>query len=259
MLHIERGEVVMFFLDHVPELTDTEFDIYKYISNNLAQMPYLKIRDLAHATHTSTTSILRFCHKFGCSGFSEFKVKMKLYVEQEQSQGITQLDGSSYIHFLSRTNEPFFQEKLALATEIICSKEMILFIGMGSSNIIAEYGSLYFSSTSMIALRIEDPSNHPVNFLSQNLSDKICVIALSVSGETREIINYLNHLSFSTSSVISITNSENSTIAKLSDVNIPYYINREEFQGADITSQLPAVYILESLARSVQKWNGATG
>ena len=48
-----------------------------------------------------------------------------------------------------------------------------------------------------------------------------------------------------------MTNSANSTIARISDLNIPYYINVETYQETNITSQLPVVYLLEYLAREV--------
>ncbi|MGX7419384.1 MurR/RpiR family transcriptional regulator [Carnobacterium gallinarum] len=243
----------MLFLDRTPDLTPFDLDIYKYISDNLEQVSYMRIRDLAAVTHTSPTSILRFCKKFDCSGFAEFRIKLQLYLkERKAEQEVVAVDETAYMDFLARSTQPLYREKIKEAVTLLKDKELVLFIGLGSSNIMAEYGALYFSSIFTIALRIEDPSNYPIDFLSKNLSDKICIIALSVSGETAEIISYLNHLNFSNSSIISITNSSKSTIAQLADVNIPYYIARESMQGADITSQLPALYTIEYLAKEVR-------
>ena len=52
-------------------------------------------------------------------------------------------------------------------------KELIIFIGVGSSNVVAEYGSLYFSSLFNMAIRIEDPSNYPINYLSTELAKNV--------------------------------------------------------------------------------------
>ncbi|KHF12487.1 RpiR family transcriptional regulator, partial [Vibrio parahaemolyticus] len=43
-----------------------------------------------------------------------------------------------------------------------------------------------------------------------------------------------------------------STIARLSDANIAYYINKEMYQEANITSQLPALYTIENIAREIR-------
>ncbi len=56
----------------------------------------------------------------------------------------------------------------------------------------------------------------------------MCIVALSVSGETTEIIQYLNHLNLSESSVIGITSSSNSTLSKLVDIAITYNISLEK-------------------------------
>ncbi|WP_182540149.1 hypothetical protein [Fontibacillus panacisegetis] len=37
-------------------------------------MPYLTIREFAEKVQSSPTSVLRFCKKVGCNGFTEFKV-----------------------------------------------------------------------------------------------------------------------------------------------------------------------------------------
>ncbi|MDR2976905.1 MAG: hypothetical protein LBV19_06295 [Streptococcaceae bacterium] len=56
--------------------------------------------------------------------------------------------------------------------------------------------------------------------------------------------------------VLSITNSENNSIAKLSDVNLPYHFS-EEFSAYDplenLTSQLPVIAFIEILAHRASK------
>ena len=41
----------------------------------------MSIRTLASNTFVSTATIVRFCQKFDCEGFSEFKVKLKMFYE----------------------------------------------------------------------------------------------------------------------------------------------------------------------------------
>ena len=240
----------MLFLDKTPELSDTDVNIYQYIITHLESVQYMRIRDLADATYVSTASILRFCNKFECKGYSEFRVKLQTYV-QIQQENLKMIDETIYINFLQRTNESLFQKHIKNATELLKEKEIILFVGHGSSNVIAEYGALYFSSLGSIAVCIENPANYPIHFIYQNISSKICVIVLSISGETEEIIEYLQHFKKNNSSIISITNSSKSTIARLSDVCIPYYITEESFEGTNITSQVPAIYTIEYLAKQV--------
>lgn len=93
----------MLFLDKTIELNDTEMDIYNYIATNLDTVIYMRIRDLAEATHVSTTTILRFCRKFGCSGFSEFRVKLQMYAQERTKVAVDMSDETTYIDFF-KTN-----------------------------------------------------------------------------------------------------------------------------------------------------------
>ncbi|EUJ22658.1 SIS domain-containing protein [Listeria grandensis FSL F6-0971] len=242
----------MLFLDKTIELNDTEMAIYNYIATNLDTVTYMRIRDLADATHVSTTTILRFCRKFSCSGFSEFRVKLQMYAQERTKINVDMSDETTYIDFLKRTAQPEFKANIEASAKILRDAELVLFVGIGSSGIIAEYGALYFSSLFTLALHIEDPLNHPFYHLSSKLSDKICMIAISVSGENEDIIKYIHQLKMQKCKIITITNSAKSTMAKLSDANISYYINKEMYQEADITSQLPAIYTVECIAREIR-------
>ncbi len=80
------------------------------------------------------------------------------------------------------------------------------------------------------------------------------IITLSVEGEIEMLVHNSEILKRSKSTVVAITNSKNSTLAKLSDYNISYYIQRElayenSWGKVDITSQIPAMYIIEALAK----------
>lgn len=245
----------MLFLDHTPSLNETDMLIYKYVLAHLSTISKMTIRELADETHTSTASILRFCKKFESSGYSEFKIRLKSYLrtqEQNTAEDLSNFE-DELINFISRSKDSFFKDKIEEAVYLLLEKELVIFIGIGSSNIVAEYGALYFSSLFNMAIRIEDPNNYPLNYLSSELAKSMCVIALSVSGETKEVIDYLNHLNLADSSIISVTNSSKSTIARLADVNIPYYVSAEKVGEADITTQIPALFIIEKLAKEVRK------
>ena len=86
--------------------------------------------------------------------------------------------------------------------------------------------------------------------MPQDISNGL-VIVLSESGETVEIINAINKFKKEKCTIASITNSENTTIAKISNFNISYYIPEERIGDIDITSHLPPMYILETVGRKL--------
>ena len=70
----ERGSQ-MFSSEVISSFNELESALYRYIMENSEKVVYMRIRDLADAAHISTSSVLRFCRKVNCEGFSEFKLR----------------------------------------------------------------------------------------------------------------------------------------------------------------------------------------
>lgn len=240
----------MFTHDIIASFNELETSLYNYICQNGEKVAYMRIRELADETHVSTATILRFCRKINCEGFSEFKVKLKMHLEENKK---TILKGSqhSVMEFFERTLKGDMEEKIRNAASLVTKADSVIFIGIGSSGILSEYGARYFSSLGKFSMYIKDPY-FPIH---ANFRHNSVTIALSVSGENNFTITHLNQLKQEGSKIISITNNKHSTIAKISEVNIPYYVTEEWFENANITTQVPVLYILESMAREIYKLN----
>lgn len=256
----------MLFLTYSPSLTSLDYVILQFINKHLEQIPTMPVREIAAQTHTSTASILRFCQKFECSGFTEFKIRTKLYLEQQNSQELSLPNRSEYIRFIQQMDEHGFLAKIEKAVKILMNKELVIFLGSGTSETIAEYGTLYFTNMSVPSLKITDPSNYSPDWFPNGMLSTVCFIVLSISGETHEILDYTQRLVERHATVLTISNSDDSPLAKLGDLNIPYYLTRETIpknihkstKTVEITSQLPALLILETLSRLIHDEKMAT-
>jgi DNA-binding MurR/RpiR family transcriptional regulator len=250
----------MLFLNHPADLTSSEEEVYTYICENISGVLEMSQNDLANATFRSTASINRFCKKFECTGFRDFKIKLGLYY-QSLVHTFRPNEELEMIHFLTKMKDGFFLERINQAIEYLNNADLIIFIGCGSSKTIAEYGSLFFTNLSHPALFIEDPSNYPINWFSDRILEKTCFVFLSISGETVPITSYLKRLKGKNCPTIAITNNDSTPIGRLAKLTIPYYIKRETiYKYADnmdktieLTSQLPALYIIEYLAKGLAR------
>ncbi|MFC0274623.1 MurR/RpiR family transcriptional regulator [Metabacillus herbersteinensis] len=240
----------MFTHDIIASLNELETSLYNYICQNGEKVAYMRIRELADETHVSTASILRFCRKINCEGFSEFKVMLKMHLG-ENKKTILKSSQHSVTEFFERTLKGDIEENIRKAASLVTKADSVIFIGIGSSGILAEYGARYLSSLGTFSMYIKDPF-FPIH--SEFLHNSV-TIALSVSGESNFTITHLNQLKQEGSNIISITNNKYSTIAKISDINIPYYVTEEWFENANITTQIPVMYILESIAHEIYKLN----
>ena len=239
--------MTLFSRQVMEQFGELDYEVYNYILKNSEKIPYMTIREVAKEAHVSTTTINRFCRKAMCSGFSEFKVRFKLEKEKKGSVK-KRFDLSSITDFFERVNTEAFQKQLDTIAGVIAGKRQIIFIGTGNSGIMAEYASRYFCNIGIFSTGINGPM-FPINL---EFPEESIIIVLSVEGETNIIIENSSILKES-STLVSITNSRNSTLARISDYNISYYIQKErkemEEMKVDITSQIPAVYIVEALAR----------
>ena len=125
----------MFSYEVIQSLNNLELSLYEYIMKNNKKVIYMRIRELADEAHVSTTTILRFCKKLNCEGFSEFKVKFKMYIEENNIKKVSD-DTSEIINFLKNIEESDLDRRLDKLCEMVKMANTIIFLGIGSSFII---------------------------------------------------------------------------------------------------------------------------
>ncbi|HDK7280196.1 TPA: MurR/RpiR family transcriptional regulator [Cronobacter sakazakii] len=239
----------MFTHSAVASLNNLEMMVYNFVVKNRDKVMYMTIRELADAAGVSTTTVLRFCRKMHCEGYSEFRVRFKLYLEQNEPQQAN-FGASEIISFFRSVNNDEFDALLDRATDIILQSERIIFVGAGTSGALAKYGARFFSNVGKFSNHIDDPYFPVISDMAKNA----LAIVLSVSGETEEILRFASQFSLHHCKVLSVTSHENSSLAKLADFNLSWHIPQTRIAGVyDITTQIPVIYILETLGRKLAK------
>lgn len=236
----------MFNYEVIQSLNELELSLYSYIMKNRDKVVYMRIRELAEEAHVSTTTILRFCRKLKCEGFSEFKVKFKMYISEEDIKKVRD-DTSEIINFLKKIDNSDLDKKLDKLCDLAKVASNIIFLGIGSSGILCKYAARYFSSIGKFAVHIDDPF-FPTNF---SFYDNCLIIALSVSGETPTTIDSITRFKKEGCTIVSITNSEDCTISKMSDLNLSYYVQQVKVGESDVTTQLPVLYMIERIGKKL--------
>ena len=236
----------MFDNENIKNLNNLELNLYKDILSIKEEVLKMTIRELANKTHVSTTTILRLCKKLGCNGFTDFKFRLELSINEQKNSNINP-DITDVINFLQCIENGKFDTKLEQLIKMVKESEIVLFIGSSTSGILAKYGAKVLSSVGKLSLYIDDPY-FPSSSRYYNNS---LVIALSVSGENRVVIEYINKYRSEGCKIVSITNKEECTISKISDLNLSYYMKESKFANNNITSQIPVVYIIERIGKSL--------
>ena len=247
-LLFESGFEIMFTTAELQRLNKLELDIYHYVQRHLDTVKEMKIRDLANELHVSTTTILRFCKKLNCNGYTEFRLKLKMMENVPRDEELQRVEDDLISDYLRHMNPKLGQE-LQEAVTLLSQAGRIILTGAGTSGIMAKYGAIYLSNMGKLVHYMDDPF-YPVP--DENYED-VVIIALSVSGEVSETIERVNRFKELGAMIISITNSSSSTLARLSDFSLSYYtaVERRADQFADhnVTTQIPVVHILETVGK----------
>lgn len=234
----------MFTKEVMESFTELDFAVYDCIVKNKKQFNKITIKELAAMAHVSTATVLRFCKKCGAEGYSEFKIKYKDYLQGKQE--VLKDDNETELQsFITKIHSQDFQDSLNRAHEYLAKSKCIIFIGIGTSGILGKYGARYFSNVGYFSLFIDDPWLP----ILQNPSENTVMIVLSESGMTRQTLYIASHLQQRGCPMISITNNGNSVLAKMSDCNISYHVTERMVNDRNVTTQIPVLYIIETLAK----------
>lgn len=234
-----------FSYDMLKNLKPGEFAVYNFIISHMEKIPSMNIRELAEITGVSTTTVLRFCEKAGCEGYTEFKYRIKC--RMSEPEGRNNYDSAPALQFIKNAErDELFQDKLGEVAELIAQSGQVIFSGDGEGRSLAQYGIYLFNSVGKAAFRCEKENGT----VCPEKEIKSMLFILSVSGEDEEMVFLLNQYKESGAFVISITNTEQCLIAKMSDINFSCYMPETygKNTGSVRSSQLPVIYILESLS-----------
>ncbi|MDE6956587.1 MAG: MurR/RpiR family transcriptional regulator [Lachnospiraceae bacterium] len=236
----------MFHYSILQTYNDLEMLVYTYVMDHKDEVRYMTIRELAEAVHVSTSTVLRFCKKTGCDGYAEFKMKFKQFLmEGKKKQKIKDCGIDEIMYFFHTTTSTEYEEKINHIVRNIQDAKNLIFIGIGTSGILGKYGARFFSNIGKYSQYIEDPY-YPIH---EDLDDTI-VIVLSESGETQQIIQMSERFKRHHAKILSITNGNSNTLAKIFDFHLDYFVRHhmvhEEY---NITTQVPVIYLLETIGR----------
>lgn len=241
----------------IAKMNERELMVYNYVSSHLEEASKMNIRELAAACQVSTTTVLRFCSKLECDGYTEFKYRLQQILMKKWeavAYDSSSIPAIQYLQNLAGDKE--IQGKIERAARWCAQAKQILFLGEGASGTIGAYGARLFSSTGVLAFAITDPYYPPPG---KDIEDTV-VFVLSISGESAHMISLINSYKKRHVRLISITNTDQCTVARISMLNFACYMPLiyawPEVKEASLTTQIPVVCLLELVAGRLVGKNG---
>ncbi|MGL6065747.1 MAG: MurR/RpiR family transcriptional regulator [Cetobacterium sp.] len=216
-----------------------------YILTNKKEIQNISITNLSNLIGISTSTMTRFSKKIKCESFVE--MKMKLNVEStndcDKQQDIFSAVHDYYTQVIEKTNTLINRDSILKIIQKIKKSKKIYIYGVGSSGLTAQEFMQRLLRMGFNVCSITD--SHMMIINSAILNEDDLVIGISISGETKEIVDSLRVAQKNGAQTIGITSLQNSSIKKYSqDLIIIYassFIDNKNF----INSQFSSVYLID--------------
>lgn len=231
--------------DIYDELTPVEKNIADYFlkTKNITDF---SAKAIAGSLYISEASLTRFAKKCGYKGFREFIYNLK--ISNNASAGnvneITQKVSSTYKHILDKNLQLINETQMETLAFSITKSKRILIYGMGISGIVAQEFKLRLMRLGILVDAVTDA--HLMKVSSALVDENHLIIALSISGKTKELLNGIKIAKEHGAYVVLLTAAKGSELLNCCcDEIIPVAAPKNFTTGTLISPQFPLLIMLD--------------
>lgn len=234
------------------ELTQVEHGIADFFLNNTEKMDFSS-KNIAKLLFVSEATLSRFAKKCGYKGYRELTYSYEQDLEQEKIDVTNQKDISFfsrkvygyYQNILRDTYESMNEMQIQKIADMLdrCSKVFVY--GVGSSGLAAREFQLRFMR---VGLDVDVITDSHMMKMSAALVDEAClVIAISLSGKTKEVLDSARKAKKNGATVVFFTANPETETAEYCDevVRMAYLKNLD--MGTKISPQFSVLVIIDIL------------
>lgn len=239
--------------------TNTEKKVADYILENMKDVIYMSITDLADACNVGEASVFRFCKTMNLKGYQEFKIALAHSNSIDDgtpqlSSKITMQDTfaelsskilSTNLSALTETYNLINENDISKAIDSMINAERIQFFGVGASLMTAmEAKNKFMRITNKTECSID---SHLQIMSAALMTEKDVAILISYSGSTKDTIEVAKVAKERGAKVISITRFAKSPLTSYSDITLLCGANEGPLQGGSLSAKISLLYLLDLL------------
>lgn len=238
------------------EFFDAEKKIADYILSNKEKVVDMTVAELAKESKTSDATVSRFCKKCNLKGFHHLKITLAKELSDKKTDIVKSCDINSKniasslenilankIEELTQTIRMIDEFTLNKVLEIFKTAGCVQFAAVGNTLPVALDGSYKFNQLGIKSVAISIWETQLGYTLNVDKTDVIVII--SNSGASKHLVSLAQVAKERGATIIGITNSENSSIAKLSDYHIITATRERLFMDEYCFSRISAMTVIE--------------
>lgn len=226
-------------------LSESERYVLKYIVKHINEIPSMSIVKLSEEANVSTVTIVRLMKKIGYDGFTSFKYSIKDLTKTVNSENSIDTIEKK-INTAIKKNEFEVLNTIKMlslgniedAIQKIHHAEKIYVFARGFSEMIANEITIKLQLLGKNCEMHNDPNI--IRVISKKLKDTEIAIFVSLSGETKELVDACLNLKMKSISTITLTAGVDSSLANLSEIVLLGYKGTQSFfPDYEVRSRLP--------------------
>lgn len=239
-------------------LSPTQKVVADYVLENAQNVIMLSLSTLAQACNTSETTIMRFLRKLNFDSYQVFRVKIAQELSAETTESIYEeikADDSieevkkKVLHLTKSSirdlNNILEEKQLAAFVEATAQANRIIFMGVGASAMIAADAYHKFLRLGLNVVTCND--SHIMSIQCAHVCKDDFVVAVSHSGESREILDAVQIAKNKGARTAAMTSYPRSSLCKLADIVLLSSSQETKFRSDAMISRILQLVIIDML------------
>lgn len=235
-----------------PEMTPVERMIANYFLNN-KEVTDFSAKRISALLYVSDATLSRFAKKCGYKGYREFIFAYERDLKEEVDNSVREKDISMFTQKVQNSYQRLLQENFRILDEnqirriagLLNSSKRVFVYGMGSSGNVAEEFQLRFMRIGLDVTAVTD--SQMIQMSAALVEEGMLVIAVSLSGTTKEIVESIRIAKSRNAKVIFITANPRPEISGRCDevLRVAYLKNLDT--GTKISPQFSILVMIDIL------------
>lgn len=231
------------------ELTKNDIEVVKCINRHYANIPKMKIKDLAALCYTSVSTLHRVIKKLGFEGFSDFKYQLK---DDKEDAMPKKMDDEEYFQKMMsnlKLTKRLNEKEINTIAQIILEKQKRYCFGTGwkQQQSIDNFSTdmLYYGESFTSLRTIDDLRN-----VSNSMDEDSLLLVVSLSGNAQDYLNEIKRCLLKNCVIISVTIDSNNELSTLADYSLYYRddtLDNSKKHWNSLTLNFLLDYLLENI------------
>jgi len=252
-MNVNKTKISLLMEQHKINYTKSENKLYEYIKNNYDKVIYHSLTEMAEVCNVGEATVLRYCRKLGFKGYQELKfaVAQELSVMNDVENQDTYINKikNNMIQAINDTYDLVDMNLLQQAIDKIDMARDVIVFGVGLSGICGLDMKSRF-------LRIGKNINvftdaHFQVMRACSVTKETVIIAISLTGSTKDIVDAVSVAKKKGAYIISITNYIKSPLTKYSDLVLMTSAKENPLDGGTLVSKISQLYVIDLICTGI--------